>query len=1043
MEFAIFLVLSLLVLESAVFTVSAEQNIPRRQVDANYLDPCKAEAYSGDIALTHNQFRTTKKMILKQTANDSFFELPVNSDGIAKRDTLNNFKDFDDFNNASFYLDKDFKNQLLSLNQPCKGIDIMQCRLNKMKQRKDLLDTRIKLMRLKGKIRNHNRRAKEELVEKPSFRSGVYKNSEQFKRHNPSTQHSVHKRGAIGNTNKLWEYGVIPYVIDETFSSKHKALFKLAMELWEQNTCLVFKVKEPGDKDYIRFTEEGTCGCCSFVGRGGGGQGVSLGKGCEKLGIVAHELGHAIGFHHEHNRPDRDKHIQIIYENIEENEKYNFNIQEGINSLGEEYDYDSIMHYSRSIFARKPNLYTLNPHRKPGMILPPQIGQRVKPSEGDVRQVAKMYGCPQCGKTLLDPAGGFVHTAKPGSPEVCQWRISCTHGERVEVIISNLHLPESNSCETSYLDVRDGHYFKSPLLKRFCGNHSHEILTSSGNQMWIEFKKTNSDSATFYLDYECICGGEINKDEGYLTSPNYPDDYPSVKDCVWNITVPEHFVVGVTFEMFDLESHPRCSRDYVELRDGPTEQAPLLGNLCGSQMPKPVNSTGRHLYAKFVSSKYVQKSGFLLRFVKERDECATKEHGCEHNCVNTIGSYYCTCNFTFQLHSDGKRCEPACGGYVEDTYGNITSPSFPDIYPDNSKCIWIIKAPPDHTIYLNFTHFDLEGQGLGCTFDNLTITEESHETADVFCGYVLPDLYVSSGNTVTIEFNSDGTIQNSGFFVKFETDTDECTVDNAGCQHICKNTIGSYQCECDSGFILDSDMHSCKEERCHSDIESVDGFFYSPNYPDSYLGREDCSWLIVTAPGHRIHLEFIMLDIEYHQLCSYDHLAVYDGENSTARLIGKFCGTTLPEPITSSSNKIYVSFFSDASVQRSGFLIKHEVKCGGTLQASETEQFFVSHPRYGEEDYDVKQDCEWLIVAPKYRLIRLTFTEFELESEINCYYDVVFVYDGQYDTDPVEGKFCGIEIPDIITSSSNYLLVQFLSDYISNRKGFSASYRLL
>ena len=57
--------------------------------------------------------------------------------------------------------------------------------------------------------------------------------------------------------------------------------------------------------------------CCSFVGRRGNGpQAISIGKNCDKFGIVVHELGHVIGFWHEHTRPDRDNHVAIIYKNI-------------------------------------------------------------------------------------------------------------------------------------------------------------------------------------------------------------------------------------------------------------------------------------------------------------------------------------------------------------------------------------------------------------------------------------------------------------------------------------------------------------------------------------------------------------------------------------------------------------------------------------------------------------------------------------------------------------------------------------------------------
>ena len=40
-------------------------------------------------------------------------------------------------------------------------------------------------------------------------------------------------------------------------------------------------------------------------------------------------------------------------------------------------------------------------------------------------------------------------------------------------------------------------------------------------------------------------------------------------------------------------------------------------------------------------------------------------------------------------------------------------------------------------------------------------------------------------------------------------DVNECTMNNGGCEHICTNTLGSFECSCDSGFVLDDNNLSC------------------------------------------------------------------------------------------------------------------------------------------------------------------------------------------------------------------------------------------
>ena len=59
-------------------------------------------------------------------------------------------------------------------------------------------------------------------------------------------------------------------------------------------------------------------GCFSSIGRKGGPQDLSLQRNqCVDVETAIHELMHALGFEHEHNRPDRDNFIRINEYNLQ------------------------------------------------------------------------------------------------------------------------------------------------------------------------------------------------------------------------------------------------------------------------------------------------------------------------------------------------------------------------------------------------------------------------------------------------------------------------------------------------------------------------------------------------------------------------------------------------------------------------------------------------------------------------------------------------------------------------------------------------------
>ncbi|XP_052457610.1 hatching enzyme 1.2 [Carassius gibelio] len=175
----------------------------------------------------------------------------------------------------------------------------------------------------------------------------------------------------------------VPYVISNQYSPEEVQVIKQGLDSFTGISCIRF-VPHDGQRDFLHIQSDS--GCYSYLGRQGGGQTVSLQRrGCVYDYIVQHELLHALGFHHEQNRSDRDKHIRILFQNIIPQQEHNFK-KRRTNNLGTPYDYNSVMHYSRYAFSK---------NNEPTMIPIPDrnavIGEARKMSPNDIRRLNRLY----------------------------------------------------------------------------------------------------------------------------------------------------------------------------------------------------------------------------------------------------------------------------------------------------------------------------------------------------------------------------------------------------------------------------------------------------------------------------------------------------------------------------------------------------------------------------------------------------------------------------------------------------------------------------
>ena len=67
--------------------------------------------------------------------------------------------------------------------------------------------------------------------------------------------------------------------------------------------------------------------------------------------MSVHEIGHALGMWHEHQREDRDRYIKVVNENLGSWARTNFKPRPkgSTHDYGVPYDYNSVMHYGGTV----------------------------------------------------------------------------------------------------------------------------------------------------------------------------------------------------------------------------------------------------------------------------------------------------------------------------------------------------------------------------------------------------------------------------------------------------------------------------------------------------------------------------------------------------------------------------------------------------------------------------------------------------------------------------------------------------------------------
>ncbi|XP_053569959.1 cubilin [Bombina bombina] len=690
-----------------------------------------------------------------------------------------------------------------------------------------------------------------------------------------------------------------------------------------------------------------------------------------------------------------------------------------------------------------------------------------------------------CGATLTTVSGSFT---SPNYPmpyyhnSECYWLLKASSGNILEIEFEHFNLESGSDCVGDYLAIYDGNNTYSHLLEKLCGNRLPDSIRSTGNNLYVKLRTDRHISYSgFHATYRQVCQNVVigNRNYGALESLNYPNKYPEKQHCNWTIQTTAGNTINYTFTTFDIDTY--CLNDNVKLYDGPNTQGRLIGTFCGSQLPPSGSTNSTSLHVVFNSDvSYVLRKGFQLLW---------NVNGCGGELFGSSGSfnspgypnkypsnkeciwyiqtspgssiqitilefsieYHSSCSFDvleiyggpglssprlaqlcasrsldnpLHVSSTGNRVAVrfktdsfvsgkgfnatwhevpgGCGGLFQASSGEIHSQNYPKPYENNTECSWTIRVDFGHRVLLEFTDFDIEFHS-SCSYDTVSVydgPDSDSQLLAVLCGQQLPSAITSTQNTMFVRLRSDSSKQHKGFSARF---SEAC------------------------GSIITAD--------------SVGAVISSPLYPVSYPNNQSCIWIIqAQEPFNHVTISFTDFNTEdRYNNCTTDFVEILDGDNYDAPLKGRYCGSTIPHPITSYSNALVLKFISNSATNAKGFKASYAAStsaCGGTLHM-ETGAF--NSPGY-PEDYPANIECVWSILSSPGNRLLLSFITFSLQESSNCSHDYLEIREDN-ETGALKGRFCGNTLPSNITSIIGHILwIKFVTNSDVSGSGFRATF---
>ncbi|XP_066477540.1 CUB and zona pellucida-like domain-containing protein 1 [Tiliqua scincoides] len=243
--------------------------------------------------------------------------------------------------------------------------------------------------------------------------------------------------------------------------------------------------------------------------------------------------------------------------------------------------------------------------------------------------------------------------------------------------------------------------------------------------------KINQTSVNFLKIEDTNCGKILTNAYQAL-----PITVNANQNCTWQIERTVNQTIRLIFSYFQFNPTSTCDQENIEVYDGPSSNAPLLGRICNTHDSVPV----------------FHSSSNTLTFRLSTDSTDfTREV------------------FAFYYFIVPESANPQnCGGYLTGPNGSFTSPNYPSFHPEFLYCIWHIQTGANSKINLTFSEIFLELDDK-CRFDFLAIYDGATTDSGLIqqvCGRTAPT-FQSSSNMMTVVLSTDYANSYRGFSARY------------------------------------------------------------------------------------------------------------------------------------------------------------------------------------------------------------------------------------------------------------------------------------